>query len=183
MEKTLLLLSCAVGLIFGQSNFGQSGYKAKNTVYGGIAIMTGEEGWNPGLALGLEPVSRISKYVGLGGHIDYTWLSLKTENTIVGEVGGGLHFLDVAFVPKLYVPVSDETFMTFDIDPALVLDYAYAHFGNVEDSDISVHFGFTFGASFNVNLYSFVFKYKTVYVKGTSTSWIALCLGYDIIGN
>jgi hypothetical protein len=180
MRSIVLFLLTAVSIAFCQSYY-ETQMSVRNTFYGGIALNVGKgsSAMNPGVTACMEPVKKINKYFGAGGHIDYTWLSVAN---LPDNIGTGLHLFDVAFVPKAFVPVAEEMCFSFEADPGLYGTYFYYSEGGFHDSIFKLFFGFTSGAAFNIGSYSFMFKFKTIFADdrfelASLVNWIGFCAG------
>jgi hypothetical protein len=179
VNKTLLAVLLTFGLAYGNSNF-------QNTFYGGLAIATGEgsEYINPGITACIEPLGKINKYFGIGGHVDYTWLSVKKPNGWDNDnFSFGFHMWDLALVPKAFIPISEDANIAFEIDPGLSLDLVYFNMGNYSDSDLQPNFGLTSGISINIKSFAFAFKFKNVFSDEDVTNWITFSVGHVFKAN
>jgi hypothetical protein len=177
MIKKVLCLLALASITVGQ-NYYESMMTVRNTFYGGIALAVGEgaSGLNPGVTLCMEPLKKINEYFSAGGHIEYAWLSTARLPQNVSEGG---HFFDVAFVPKVFIPVASEMNFVFEIDPGLFGLYYYRRLGGYSNSVFKAYLGLTLGAGFNVHQFSLMFKYKSMFTENVSLAvhWITFSVG------
>lgn len=183
MSKSMLIVLAAASIAVSQSYY-ESLTSIKNTIYGGVAFAIEQgAGMNPGVNAGIEPIKKINTYLGVGGHIDYTWLSVKNLPSNVGE---GVHLFDVSFVPKAFVPVGKDMDFTFEIDPGIYGIDVYYRLGGFSSSEFNLHFGLTTGAGFKADVFSFLFKFKTFFTESDGyhymrlVNWLALCAGVEL---
>lgn len=174
MKKLLLLVVTFASVSFG--------IESRTTLSGGVAIAVGDgsQSMNPGLTLCLEPIARVSKYFGIGGHLDYSWLTEQRPSGMPSsmEFSAGDHFWDISVVPKLYLPVSEKVLFCFDIDPGLYFGYAYLHLNGGSSSSSKQFFGMTYGVSLNASSFVFGFKFKNTFIDNDQTNWIAFSIGF-----
>jgi hypothetical protein len=173
MKRILSILLC-----LGFSAFSQ---EVGTNVSGGLSLALGDqaEHMNPGLNASLEPNYQINRIFGVGGHVDYTWISAEEE---IEDLRTGFHFIDVGFVPKLYVPLTDDNNMFFEIDPACMFAIGYtkypSEFHMDSDSDFDTHFALTYGAGFQLGNFLVGMKIKNVHTDPETTNWINLYIGF-----
>jgi hypothetical protein len=102
MKKSLciILFLSAVVSVYAHYSF--------NTMYGGLALSLGEGSteMNPGLNVCVDQSTLVAKCLALGGHIDYTWLSVHNRLEIDG-FRAGFHLIDIGIVPKLVGHVAE----------------------------------------------------------------------------
>lgn len=181
MRNSVFSLLALAGLAFGQSYY-ETHASIRNTFSGGIslAVSEGSSNMNPGVSACIEPIKMINTYFGAGGHIDYTWLSMKNLDS--AESRGG-HFFDISFVPKAYLPISTNKCFSFEVDPGLYGVYAYFWWGGYKNSDFKLFFGLTSGVTFTIDAFSFIIKFKSIitednYVLRTRlVNWMSFCAG------
>ncbi len=180
MKTSVLCVLAVASMAVGQNYYDQQ-MSVRNTFYGGVAWAAGEgaSGMNPGVNACMEPLKRINKYFGAGGHIDYTWLSVAG---LPDKIGAGVHLFDIAFVPKVYIPIADDMNISFETDPGLFGTYLYYSEGGYSNSLFKLFFGLSSGAAYNIGSYSFMFKFKTIFSdyrfeRAQLVNWIALCAG------
>ncbi len=174
MRRLSLCLLCAGCLAAAHAGL-------ENTIYGGLAIATGEGagGMNPGLTACVQPIGRFIEYFGVGGHADYTWLSAeRPAGASRSDFGAGVHLWDISLVPKGFLPLGESANLAFEVDPGLSLALGYVRIGSYSDSDFEPNFGLTFGVSFNIYAFGFAFKFKNVFSEGGNTNWITFSVGY-----
>jgi hypothetical protein len=172
VKKVMALLLCVTAVATAQ---------VTTTFYGGLAIAIGEgsSDMNPGIAACVEPIGKISKYFGLGGHLDYAWLSVrKPSNLTMGDFRAGVHFWDISLVPKGYLPVADNSNVALEFDPGVYLTYSYINGGGESHGEVKPYFGLTTGVSFNINAFAVGFKIKNAFTEDHPTSWISFSVGY-----
>lgn len=176
--KTSLLLSVfAIFTVQAQS-------ETQSTVYGGLTIATGDEAeyMNPGIALGFDAGKRIGKFVSLGGHFDYEWLTEDIPADYDARVG--YHFWDISFVPKVIIPFTDKVNMSLEVDPGFCLSLAYIHlesyFGNFDDREADPNFILTPGITFNVSKLALAFKFKRVFGEYGNSNFVTFNVGYNL---
>ena len=177
--KTGLLLS----IITVMSTQAQT--ESRTLIYGGLALATGQGNGDmrPGLSLGLESGSKIGNYVGLGGHIDYEWLTVDIPADY--DIRMGVHLWDVSFVPKFFIPFTESANMSFEVDPGFCLSLGYIRSRGYSDSEVEPHFILTSGITFNVEKFAFGFKYKRVFLYDDSADYdgsanmVTFNVGYD----
>jgi hypothetical protein len=181
MRKSALSLLIAASFALGQ-NYYEPMLSIRNTFYGGIAFAVGEGAsvWHPGVSGGIEPIKKINTYFGVGGHIDYSWLS-RAELPPLKRAG--LHYFDISFVPKAYLPVSANMTFSFEVDPGLYGTYAYYSYGEYRTSNFKVFFGLTAGTAFTIEAFSLIFKFKNIFGEDipvpqvTIVNYLSLCVG------
>jgi hypothetical protein len=154
--------------------------QVENTVSAGIAIPIGDgsDGMRLGPTFCLEPIGRFNEYVGVGGHLDYTWMTMKPLSFWGHEITGGIHLFDVAFVPKFYLPITEVSHFALEVDPGFTLGINYAHYGTTSDSEIEPYFGLTIGGVFCFKAFSLGMKYRRAQGNGGDLNWLALQIGY-----
>jgi hypothetical protein len=137
---------------------------------------------NPGIALGFETGKKICNYVGLGGHIDYEWLSADVPSS--EDIRLGVHFWDVSFVPKVIIPFTEQVNMAFEVDPGFCMSLAYIHvesyYGNYDDREALPHFILTPGVTFNINKFALAFKYKRVFDEDGADNFLTFNIGCNL---
>jgi hypothetical protein len=168
MKKVLLVLLLSL-----------SAYSLESTSYtslsGGLALAVGEgsDHMNPGVSACIEPIVKFANIFGIGGHVDYTWLSADND----WKDRAGMHNWDVGPVFKLFAQLNESVNIFAEIDPALNLTLAYASFKGSSETDFDPNFGLTFGAGFTVNRFIPSFKFRTIYIDGQTVKWITLNIG------
>jgi hypothetical protein len=178
MKKMMAFLLCVTAL-------STADVTVVNTVSGGLslAVGNGSDHTNPGLTVCIEPIGKFSKYFGVGGHVEYAWITFqKPSYSVVNDYGAGVHFWDLSFVPKGYLPLSADMNLTGEFDPGVYMTYAYIHGNGFSDHNFDTHFGLTMGFSFNVNAFAFGFRFKSVFTDNDPTSWVSFAVGYVISG-
>jgi hypothetical protein len=182
MRKCALCVLALVSLAVGQNYFDMQ-MSVRNMFYGGIALAVGDgsSSMNPGITACMEPLKKINKYFGAGGHIDYTWLSMAKAK-LPPNRGGGLNLFDIAFVPKGFVPIADDMSFSFETDPGLYGVYFYFSDGGYNNSEFLVRFGLTTAAAYNIGSFSFMFKFKTIFANDrfesvSTVNWIGFSAG------
>ncbi len=176
MKRLLILI---MHVVFINTVYGGS---FRNTLSIGVAIPIGEgrENKNPGFNACIEPIAEFSRYFGLGGHADYTWITAKNEDDI-DDYHVGNHVWDLALYPKFFAPLADDIRMYFDFDPALFIEYAYSNIGKHSVSTYNPYFGFTIGTGVTIGTLNLGFKFKTFFDKGETTKWIIFNVGFDVM--
>jgi hypothetical protein len=147
---------------------------------GGLSLAVGEGSgdMNPGLNACVEPFVGINKYFGCGGHIDYTWLTVRTVDN---SISAGVHFWDIGFVPKLLLPITENIVPFFEIDPAIFITLTYAHDAYfVPISQSNTFFGMTFGTGINFKNFQTGFKFKTIFLENNTMNWVIFYIGFPV---
>lgn len=157
----------------------QAQTESRTAIYGGLAMAIGDgaSGMRPGIGVGLESVSKIGNYVGLGGHIDYEWLTVDIPAD--EDIRLGVHLWDVSFVPKCYIPFTESANMSFEVDPGFCLSLAYVH-GDYSDSDTKPHFSLTSGIAFNIEKFVLAFKFKRIFSIDGTANIVTFNVGYAL---
>lgn len=154
-------------------------YEYHTNVGAGLSIAVGEGSsfMRPGPSFSFEPNIKVNKYFGLGGHIDYSWLTVKTGSS---KVRAGDHLIDAGLVLKGYAGLSDEVDMFFEIDPAFALDIIYARgsYGG-SYSEVEPCFLMTYGTGFQIKKFLVGFKFKHVAHEFLTAKWINFYFGYS----
>jgi hypothetical protein len=163
MWKTALLVLSTTYFTLGQNFEGL----VTNTFYVGIALPSGNGSaeTRPGPSLCIEPVRNLSKYVSVGGHLDYLWLTCKKPSSVTEEFSMGGHILDIAFVPKAIYPFNDNFSASFEFDPGIYLSYYYFTNGTESNSEAKPCFGLTTGLSCKYKAICIAIRYKTLFAK------------------
>jgi hypothetical protein len=175
--KVLLCILLLVGLAVGQ-------IEKLNTIYGGIAIATGEGSgsMNPGPTVCFESIAKFIKYFGIGGHAEYAWLTVKVPSWVPSNSSAGVHLWDLALVPKGYLPVGNNVNFALEIDPGFAMSYAYVREGSDSYSNFKIGFGMTYGISFTYKALALAVKYKSDYMENGHVDWISFTIGFTGFG-
>jgi hypothetical protein len=173
----------AIVIVLALFGFAMGETPLVNTLYGGLALATGEgsDGMNPGLFAGIEPVVIVNKYFACGGHADYTWLTVKKPAHAPGDFRAGTHFWDIAFVPKALLPLTTDMRLAFEMDPGFNMTLAYVSGGGFNNSEFKPHFGLTTGITYTIQMFSFAFRFKNVFLENDSVNWIVFAVGYQVM--
>ena len=142
-----------------------------------LAVGDGSSYMRPGPSVFFEPHVRLNKYFGLGGHIDYSWLTVKTVSS---NFRAGDHLIDAGLVLKGYAGLSDEADIFFEIDPAFALDIGYARYtygGSYSEAEPC--FLMTYGTGFQIKKFLVGFKFKHLIHEFLSVKWINFYIGYS----
>lgn len=163
MKNFVLIVLASISMASGQYFEGL----VTNTAYVGLALAigNGSGGVNPGPTICLEPIRNVSPYFGIGGHIDYSWLSAKKPTNRTEEFSMGMHVIDVSLVPKALYPFSKEASGCVELDPGLYLPYFYYILGSSSQTSVRPFFGLTSGLSFRYQSFAFVLKFKTMFAE------------------
>jgi hypothetical protein len=180
MKISVLFILATASIACGESYY-ELQMSVKNTFYGGLALAVAGN-MNPGVTASIEPIKRVNKYFGAGGHIDYTWLSVAN---LPEKMGAGNHMFDISFVPKAFIPVGYEKEFSFEADPGVYGVYFYYSEGGYFDSIFKVYFGLTSAAAFSIGSFSFMFKSKVVFAdfsfeRASLANWVAFCAGVTL---
>lgn len=172
--KTGLLLS--IFTIFSLQ--AQTG--SRSAIYGGLAIQTGSGAsiMRPGIALGFESVYKVNNYFGLGGHMDYEWLTVDIPAGYDERMG--FHYWDVSFVPKAYIPFTESSSMSFELDPGFCLALVYLHVPGYSDSETEALFSLTPGIAFNIEKFALAFKFKRIFNSDGASQMFTFNVGYAL---
>jgi hypothetical protein len=170
MKKIFGILLCAFISAGAQSN--------STNIAGGLSFAVGEgsEDMNPGLFVSLAPDHRVNEMFTIGGHGDYSWFTAKTN---IRDLHGNLHLIDVAFVPKLFAKLTDETKVFLEIDPGLLFSIAQVNYLSASDSDFNTYFAMTYGIGLKFSRVLFGFKFKTSFTENETAKWINFYAGYS----
>lgn len=146
-------------------------------IAGGLSLMTGDraDNMNPGISASIEPNGRINRFVGLGGHVDYSWLSQKTD---FDNVKAGYHLIDVGFVPKFYAPLGGFNSMFFEVDPAILFQIYYNRIEDNSDNSFDPYFALTYGAGFEFSNLILGVKFKSAFTERENTNWLNFYVGF-----
>ena len=163
MKNFVLIVLASISIAPGQNFEGL----VTSTAYVGLALAIGDGsgGVNPGPTICLEPIRNVSPYFGIGGHIDYSWISAKKPPNITEEFSLGMHVIDVALVPKAFYPFSKDACGSVELDPGLYLPYLYYILGTFSQTAVKPFFGLTSGLSFRYQSFAFVLKFKTIFAE------------------
>jgi hypothetical protein len=172
--KTIVIVALLAISVNGQF------VKFQNTMSAGLALAVGEgaEGMHPGINFCIEPVGRINKYFGLGGHIDYTWLSADIPSGF--DERAGLHLWDASLVPKLFVPIVERLDFFCDIDPGVSFVLAYDRYMGQSATAFKTGFSMTYQAGFDINQFVIGFKIKNSFIQGGHSSWVNFNIGFTM---
>jgi hypothetical protein len=146
---------------------------------GGLSVFVGDmagPGARPGPFISVGPSLRINDYFGLGFHADYSWI---TRRTGISGAHEGVHMPDISCVPKLFIPLYENTSVYFEADPGFALLISYKR-----DQDYSAHYlepGFmmTFGAGLQAKKLLAGFKFKSVVKDFISLNRVNFYMGYS----
>lgn len=149
-------------------------------VYGGLSVAIGEgsESMNPGLNAGIESLAKFKKIYGIGGCIEYTWLSVDYPASAPDNWRSSLHYWDVSVLQKLYFEIQDNFNVFGEFAPGFYFGLATFHAGSYSDSEVEPDFGLSFGTGVNLKNFIFVFNVKVVFTEYDTTKWITLSIGY-----
>ena|GEM_PF-1992233 len=160
MKKITFMILVAASLSYCQYVEGL----VTTTMYGGLAVALGS-GVNPGPSLCIEPIRNVTPNFGLGGHIDYSWISAAKPPNVDPGFRMGVHFIDAAFVCKGVYPFSEKSSAALEFDPGINLTYFYFLLGNISDNAMKPFYGQTFGISYRRQPFAFVIKLKTIFAE------------------
>ncbi len=64
----------------------------------GLSLVVGDfaKATHPGISVSFTPITKLNQYFGLGGHIDYSWITFDTDS----DLKTGNHLLDIGVVPR-----------------------------------------------------------------------------------
>lgn len=149
-----------------------------------LAVGDGSSYMRPGPGLSFEPNIKVNQYFGIGGHVDYSWMTVDFDELYYGEgYRAGDHFIDIGFVPKLYVNLHEHSSMFFEVDPAIAMDIGYVseEYGGDRDShtEAELAFAMTYGFGFVLKQFVFGFKFKHIVHDYIEAKWVNFYLGYS----
>ena len=191
MVKPLVLLSILFFSTFAESNL----YK---TVSIGAAVAVGSGYDNVFIAPGggIDLNYKVYKYIGIGSHLDYAWFASKNR-VQYDYFHVGAHFIDLAFVPRGYVPIDDKNELFFEVDPALAFTYAYLDYVDFSqkvyrDDLFLFDFGMTYGIGISMAFFTAMCKIKLVFFENPdekydtddyhAAQWIMITIGVPLAG-
>lgn len=178
----LLNSSLLISILLIVSTQAQNGLRT--TLSGGISKVTGINGksFNSGVSAGIESGYNINNYFSFGGHIDYEWLTQKEPLDFPSDLNflAGVHLWDASFVPIAYIPFSDKTNISFEIDPGFCLTYTYLCYDKIYTRTVFyTHFSLTTGVTLNLSHLALGVKYKRIFDSdGATANLICFNIGY-----
>jgi hypothetical protein len=173
-HKLFLLITFLFVTLFSSNVFSS---QFQNTTNGGIALAVGDgsEPMNPGINLSLEPLTRVHHNFGIGGFIDYTWLSVDVP--LDDDIRAGTHLWNICAVPKLIAPIASNLEIYFDVDPGVSLVLAYLNADYFADRKFKAFFGLSIKTGIYFNNFNFEFKFKSTFNEGDAAKFICLNVG------
>lgn len=152
----------------------------QTTFAGGLSVPVGEgsDGVNPGLSLGFESLATIERVYGVGGAIEYTWLSFDHSDFWYADVRGSLHYWSVGLVQKGILPVNEDISLFAGAAPGFYLGLATVHMGSYSNSEVEPDFGISLSTGVNILNFACSFGYRAVFTDGPRPKWITISLGY-----
>lgn len=153
--------------------------QTRTALYGGLAMATGvgHEEMNPGLDLRFEAGCKPIPFLSLGGAVDYTWISSDVQSQY--DVRAGFMFWDIAFDPKLCIPIKDDFNISFGLSPGFCFTRVYAKFEDESYSEVERSFSTTEGIALNFRNFTIAFNFKTAFIEeGNHLHWICFNIGH-----
>jgi hypothetical protein len=189
--KPFLFISLFAISAFSGSNF----YK---TISIGASAAVGNDFDNVFIAPGggIDLNYKVHKNIGIGSHLDYSWFAFRNRLNY-DYFNVGIHCLDLAFVPRGYVPIDEYNELFFEVDPALALTYVYIDYvdfsqNTYRDDFLRKDFGMTYGLGVSMRFFTVMCKLKMVYLENSENTydsrkylaarWIMVTIGVPLAG-
>ncbi|MBN2036371.1 MAG: hypothetical protein JW768_06475 [Chitinispirillaceae bacterium] len=173
-------------------------FEVNKTISAGPAIGVGEKSDETNIGPGgsIDINAKVHKYAGLGFHADYVWFTAKNnDNFDFYRVGA--HFLDLALVPRLYIPIDVNTELFLEVDPGVASTYAYLDITypngrSISEGDFFVDMLMSYGMGVMLRHLVITFKMKTLFFHNhapdidirdyQAIQWILLTIGLPLAG-
>jgi len=152
----------------------------KSILYGGLALAVGTRSMDmhPGANVGFDVAAVIQHYLGLGGHLEYTWQSANLADTSFVD-RYSLHYWDVAFVVRGYLPLVQGSVLFAEVDPGLFMSLTTITAADLTYRQWEPDLGISLGLGAKVAPVTMALRYKVAFAKQESIQWIAFTLGVN----
>ena len=152
----------------------------RTAIYGGLSVAIGEGGrsMNPGLNAGIESLAKFKKIYGLGGCVEYTWMSADLPASAPKDRRESIHIWDASVLQKVYFEIHDKLNVFGEFAPGFYFALLTIREGTYHHADVEPLFGLSFGTGVNLSKFIFVFNVKVAFGDYDSAKWITFSVGY-----
>ncbi len=160
--------------------------RQKFAAYGGLSVFIGDgsEDVNPGINAGIETIAKVGKFYGIGGSIEYTWLTEDLPPSAPEDKRSSLHYWDASVIQKVFYDINDNVNIFGEFAPGFYYGLWVVRNKYNRAAARKPGFGLSFGTGVHAKSFIFVFNFKAAldragYRRIRSIKWITFSIGYS----